>query len=241
MAREQLNSASYNWNAFPDRPELAAALAGRVADRLTKAIAARGTALLAVSGGTTPAKFFATLSALPIAWDKVIVTLVDERFVPASSPRSNAGLVAANLLQNAAKAARFVPLYHEAAGIEDAATSDDAALRSLPWPLDVVILGMGPDGHTASFFPGGDHLAEALDLTGTAHVLPMHAPGAGEPRITFTLPTLLRTRALYLHIESEAKRDLLADARLGLGEAANYPVRAVLTQNQVPVAVYWCP
>ena len=129
MAREQLNGASYNWNAFPDRPQLAAALASRVADCLTRAIAERGTAVLAVSGGTTPAKFFAALSAMPIAWDKVIVTLVDERFVPASSPRSNAGLVAANLLQNAAKGARFVPLYHEASGIEDAAASDDAALR----------------------------------------------------------------------------------------------------------------
>ena len=65
--------------------------------------------------------------------------------------------------------------------------------------------------------------------------------GAGEPRITFTLSALLDTRALYLHIEGEAKQQLLADARLGLGEAVNYPVRAVLNQQRVPVAVYWCP
>ncbi|TIN81409.1 MAG: 6-phosphogluconolactonase, partial [Mesorhizobium sp.] len=100
MAREQLSGAAYAWNGFADRQQLAAALAGHVAARLTKAITDRGTAFLAVSGGTTPAKFFAALSLIPIAWDKVTVTLVDERFVPPSSPRSNAGLVAANLLQN---------------------------------------------------------------------------------------------------------------------------------------------
>jgi 6-phosphogluconolactonase len=238
MAREQLNSASYNWNAFPDRPELATALAGRVADRLTSAIAERGTALLAVSGGTTPAKFFATLSALPIAWDKVIVTLVDERFVPASSPRSNAGLVAANLLQNAAKAARFVPLYHEASGIEDAAASDEKALRSLPWPLDVVILGMGPDGHTASFFPDADDLAKLLDPASDKIILPVHAVSAGEPRLTLTLARIIDAGFIALHIEGEDKRTAFDGA---VAPRPRKPIRAVLDAAPRPVEVFWAP
>ncbi|OBQ62634.1 6-phosphogluconolactonase [Mesorhizobium erdmanii] len=238
MAREQLNSASYNWNAFPDRPQLAAALAGRVADRLTRAVAERGTAVLAVSGGTTPAKFFATLSALPIAWDKVIVTLVDERFVPASSPRSNAGLVAANLLQNAAKAARFVPLYHEASGIEDAAASDDAALRSLPWPLDVVVLGMGPDGHTASFFPDADDLAKLLDPASDRIILPVHAASAGEPRLTLTLARIIEAGFIALHIEGEDKRTAFDGA---VAPGPRKPIRAVLEAAPRPVEVFWAP
>ncbi|MGB3271080.1 MAG: 6-phosphogluconolactonase, partial [Rhodanobacter sp.] len=85
------------------------------------------------------------------------------------------------------------------------------------------------------------HLAAALDLQGSARVLPMRAPAAGEPRITLTLPTLLDTGSLYLLVRGDNKRDLLADARLGLGAARDYPVRAVLTQQRVPVAVYWCP
>ncbi|MBZ9908034.1 6-phosphogluconolactonase [Mesorhizobium sp. BR115XR7A] len=238
MAREQLNSASYNWNAFPDRPQLASALAGRVADTLTKAIAGRGTALLAVSGGTTPAKFFAALSAAPIAWDKVIVTLVDERFVPASSPRSNAGLVAANLLQNAAKAARFVPLYHEAVGIEDAAASDDAALRSLPWPLDVVILGMGPDGHTASFFPDADDLPKLLDPASDRIILPVHAASAGEPRLTLTLARIIDAGFIALHIEGEDKRTAFDGAA---ASGPRKPIRAVLDASPKPVEVFWAP
>ncbi|KAA3450249.1 6-phosphogluconolactonase [Mesorhizobium sp. SARCC-RB16n] len=238
MAREQLTSAGYNWNAFPDRPQLASALAGRVADRLTKAIGERGTALLAVSGGTTPAKFFAALSAAPIAWDKVVVTLVDERFVPASSPRSNAGLVAANLLQNAAKAARFVPLYHEAAGIEDAAASDDAALRSLPWPLDVVILGMGPDGHTASFFPDADDLPKLLDPASDRMILPVHAKSAGEPRLTLTLARIIDAGFLALHIEGEDKRIAFDNA---VAPGPRKPIRAVLDASPKPVEVFWAP
>jgi 6-phosphogluconolactonase len=83
--------------------------------------------------------------------------------------------------------------------------------------------------------------AEALDPAGTARVIPMRAAGAGEPRITFTLPVLLDAGALFLHIEGEAKRRVLADAQLGLGAGRDYPVRAVLAQARVPVSVYWCP
>jgi 6-phosphogluconolactonase len=69
----------------------------------------------------------------------------------------------------------------------------------------------------------------------------MRAEGAGEPRITFSLPALLQTRALFLHIEGETKKRVLDDARLGLGAAEHYPVRAVLAQTRTPVSIYWCP
>ncbi|TGQ36531.1 6-phosphogluconolactonase [Mesorhizobium sp. M00.F.Ca.ET.216.01.1.1] len=236
MAREQLNGTAYNWHAFAGRQELAAALAGHVAGRLTKAIAERGTGLLAVSGGTTPAKFFAALSMIPIAWDKVTVTLVDERFVPASSPRSNAGLVAANLLQNAAATARFVPLYHDNASIEDAAVSDSAALQSLSWPLDVVLLGMGTDGHTASFFPDAEELAKLLDPSSESIVLPVHAASAGEPRLTLPLARIVSAGFIALHIEGEEKRTAFEDA-MGLGKRK--PIRAVIEATQRPVEVFW--
>jgi 6-phosphogluconolactonase len=238
MAREQLSRAAYAWNGFAGRAELAAALAGHVAGRLTRAIAERGTGLLAVSGGTTPAKFFAALSAIPIAWDKVIVTLVDERFVPASSPRSNAGLVAANLLQNAASAARFVPLYHKASGIEDAAATDEAALRSLPWPLDAVVLGMGPDGHTASFFPDADDLATLLDPSSSRIVMPVHAASAGEPRLTLSLARIVDAGFIALHIEGEEKRAAFESAVL---PGPTKPIRAVLEAAAQPVEVFWAP
>lgn len=237
MAREQLGGA-YNWHEFAARQELATALAGHVAACLSKAIAERGAALLAVSGGATPAKFFAALSTVPIAWEKVTITLVDERFVPPSSPRSNAGLVAANLLQNAAAAANFVPLYHDAATIEGAAVSDSEALQVLPWPLDVVVLGMGTDGHTASFFPDADNLARLLDPSSQRIVLPVHAASAGEPRLTLSLARIINAAFIALHIEGAEKRTAFEAA---LGAGARKPIRAVLDATQKPVEVFWAP
>jgi 6-phosphogluconolactonase len=228
-------------HSFTDGKAQATALAERVAERLRSGLAARGHAVLAVSGGSTPKDFFARLAREKLDWAKVQVTLVDERWVAETDERSNARLVKSLLLQHAAGAAQFIPLYTGDATPEAGLATANARIDALPLPFDAVVLGMGDDGHTASFFPGGDHLAEALDLDGRARVLPMHAPGAGEPRITLSLPTLLETRALYLLVAGEKKRDLLADARLGLDAAQHYPVRAVLTQPRVPVAVYWCP
>ncbi|GAB2539286.1 6-phosphogluconolactonase [Rhodanobacter koreensis] len=228
-------------HSFTDGNAQAVALAERVAERLRSALAERGHAVLAVSGGSTPKEFFARLSRETLDWAKVQVTLVDERWVPDSDDRSNARLVKSLLLQHAASVAQFVPLYVDAPTPEQGLATVTARIDALKLPFDAVVLGMGDDGHTASFFPGGDHLAEALDLDGRVRVLPMRAPGAGEPRITLTLPTLLHTRALYLLVTGEHKRDLLADVRLGLDTAKDYPVRAVLTQQHVPVAVYWCP
>ena len=228
-------------HSFTDCNAQSQALAERVAERLRNALSERGHAVLAVSGGSTPKDFFERLSREKLDWSKVQVTLVDERWVPDSDERSNAHLVESHLLQHAAANARFIPLYTGDATPEAGLAKADARINALSLPFDVVVLGMGEDGHTASFFPGGDHLAEALDMQGSARVLPMHAPDAGEPRITLTLPTLLETRALYLLVSGEKKRDVLADVRLGLGAARDYPVRVVLTQQHVPVAVYWCP
>ena len=235
------NHLNVTTHSFTDGHAQAVALAERVAARLRAALIERGHAVLAVSGGSTPKEFFACLARETLDWANVQVTLVDERWVPDSDERSNAKLVKSLLLQHAASAAQFVPLYTGALTPEEGLANANARIDALPLPFDAVILGMGDDGHTASFFPGGDHLAAALDLDGRARVLPMRAPGAGEPRITLSLPTLLETRALYLLVSGEKKRDLLADVRLGLDAAQNYPVRAVLTQQRVPVAVYWCP
>lgn len=228
-------------HSFTDCHALAAALAERVADRLRAGLVERDVAVLAVSGGRTPLAFFELLARAPLDWARVQITLVDERWVDEDDPRSNARLVRQHLLRDAAAAAHFVPLFTGAATPEEGQAEAARRVHALPLPFDAVVLGMGLDGHTASLFPGGDQLAAALDPHRPAGVLPMRAPDAGEPRITLTLSTLLQTRQLFLHIEGEAKREVLAQARLGLGEAAAYPVRAVLKQSPVPVAVYWCP
>jgi 6-phosphogluconolactonase len=226
---------------FADRPAQARGLAASIAERLREGVRQRGQALLAVSGGTTPTQFFACLAQETLDWAKVCVTLVDERWVAADDTRSNARLVQTTLLQHAAAAASFMPLYTGAATPELGLAEAEARVAALPLPFDAVVLGMGDDGHTASFFPGGDHLNAALDLQGSARALPMRAPDAGEPRITLTLSTLLQTRVLYLLIAGADKRVVFDAAMRGTDAAVHYPIRAVLNQQRVPVAVYWSP
>ena len=225
---------------FADKQQLAEALAETIATALKSGVNARGAASLAVSGGSTPARMFRALSQRDdVPWDKVTVTLVDERWVPESSDRSNARLVKADLLRGRAAIARFVPLYQGGA-VPDAAgiARTNATLATIPLPFEISVLGMGNDGHTASFFPGGDTLAEALANDGPA--LAINAPGAGEPRVTLTLPELLKSRALILHVEGDEKVATLERAEAE-GPIEDMPVRAILRQTKVPLTIFWCP
>ncbi len=206
--------------------ELADALALDVADWITSAIAEHDYAVLAVSGGTTPQQFFASLSKIHLDWAKVQITLVDERQVDETNPRSNAKLVKDCLMQNEVAAAQFVPLYQ----------NPNAANLSR---FSVAILGMGNDGHTASFFPGGNHLKEALDVSQSHSIIAMTAAGAGEPRLTFTLPRLLAAKHLCLHIEGNDKQAVLQKALAG-EDQFEMPIRAVLNAAK-PLSIYWCP
>lgn len=234
----KIDPTAFGANVFKDAEGLAQGLAAHVASNLMAGITARGAATLAVSGGSTPKRFFAVLSHQKLDWSKVTITLVDERWVDSSSERSNAKLVADLLLQNEAKMAAFVPLYAGGDGPTPALVAKtNAELAALSLPFDAVILGMGNDGHTASFFPGGDTLHEALTSVGPA--LALHAPGAGEPRITLTLPFLLRSKAIYLHIEGPEKAATLEKA-LGDGPIEYMPIRAVIRQTQVAISIYSC-
>ncbi len=226
--------------SFGTKEDLALGLAEAVAGHLNDGIEARGQAVLAVSGGSTPGRFFQVLGRnRTIDWSKVVVTLVDERWVPETSSRSNAGLVNEKLLQGPAAVARFVPLWSGGDEPTDAAIArTNIAINALPTPFDAVILGMGNDGHTASFFPGGDNLTAAL--TGEGPALAIRAPGAGEPRVTLVLKRLLDASGLYLHIEGEEKLATLEQAS-GDGPIEDMPIRAVLRQTQTPLNIFWSP
>lgn len=228
------------FHSFEHRSTLANALAERVADQLKASIGARGRATLAVSGGSTPKAFFEALSSRDIDWTKVTITLVDERYVPADNPRSNHLLVAEHLLKDKAAAAAFLPLYRDDDDVARAAEGVSTDMASIGYPFDVVVLGMGTDGHTASFFPGGDHLADALDLSKPPHVLSMEAEGAGEPRLTFSFSALHDANLLVLHIEGEEKKAVLDKALAG-AEEAEMPIRAPLNRAKSTVEIYWAP
>jgi len=226
-------------NEFPHAQALAAGLADFVETALTRRIDKDGHAALAVSGGTTPITFFDVLSRRTLNWSNVTVTLVDDRWVPEVSPRSNAALVRKYLLQGQAASANFVALVNGAATPEAGLPDAQAAIAALPLPFAAVVLGMGTDGHTASFFPGGDRLRQALSPMPGQRVETMRSAAAIEARITLTLPTLLEADHVLIHIEGLEKRRTL-EAAFHPGPIIEMPIRAILGRDIAP-DIFWSP
>ena len=226
---------------YASREALAEALAAGVAAVLAGGIATRGTASLAVSGGSTPKLFLQKLGQVEIDWRNVTVALVDERWVPESNPRSNAAFLRENFHHGPAAPAHLELFFEDGVSAREAEEALSRRFARLGQPIDAVVLGMGADGHTASFFPGSPDLARAIDPDTDASVVAVEAPGAGEPRVTLTLPRLVSARFLALHIEGEDKRQTLTRA-LEAGPAEALPVRAVLRAAREPaLQIFWAP
>ena len=226
---------------FTDPEALAQALAREVARDLRAGIQARGQALIALSGGTTPRRFLELLSLQAIDWTRTTVTLADERWVSPSDPRSNERLLRETLLRGAAAAAHFVSLYVPSASPQDGYATIATNVAKLHFPFDAVVLGMGTDGHCASLFADGDRIDDALQAQATARVLPMHAPSVGEARMTLTLAALVNTRALYLHFEGDEKQRVFERIQHQDPALANAPVRRVLQHSPVLPKLFRCP
>lgn len=222
--------------------ELHALMANDIAQRLHSAIQSRGKAVLSVSGGKSPVAMFEALRVHTIDWSKITITLVDERCVPNTHHDSNAHLVKTHLLQGAAQAATFVPMVTEDIDMADAPQQAAWASQQLQTttPADVLVLGMGADGHTASLFPDAPNLMEALDLHNKqvcvgitlAHP-PANAPYA---RVTQTLAHVLTARHIILPISGDDKRATLQQAWTHVQN--ELPVSHVLHQTLAPVDLW---
>ncbi len=223
--------------------ELNVRLAQDIAQRLAVAIQARGFAVLSVSGGKSPVALFEALRVIDIDWSRVRITLVDERYVPRNHPDSNALLVQMHLLQDLAAKAQLVFMVANAIGpLSSPAVHAKAAGIALlaAGTADVLILGMGADGHTASLFPDAPHLSEALDLRNSQTCVaielekpPAHAP---YPRITQTLAQILSARHIVLPLIGSDKLHTLQQAWSHATPAL--PISLVLHQSQTPVALW---
>jgi 6-phosphogluconolactonase len=218
------------------------ALAQDIAARLQSAIAQRGQALWCVSGGKSPVALFEALRVLPLAWSQVTIGLVDERCVPNHHADSNAHLVRQHVLRDLASAARFVPLIADGDTLPSptlCARAATATMRGLG-SADVLVLGMGTDGHTASLFPDAPNLPVALDPTQSpacvaielAHP-PVNAPYA---RVSQNLSMLLSARHIVLPVAGADKLAVLERAMRAPSLAL--PISHVLHQSRCPVAIW---
>ncbi|MGI9334198.1 MAG: 6-phosphogluconolactonase [Gammaproteobacteria bacterium] len=224
---------------FDDPSALVEALVLSATETLGQAISERGVASLVVSGGSTPKPFFEALRRAPLDWPRVSVTLADERWVAPDLPESNEALVRSTLLQGDAAQARFLGHKNGAASAVEGAPECARRLGAWPRPFDLVVLGMGDDGHTASLFPDAPELPLALSATAPLCLATTPA-SAAQARISLSLAALLQTRRIVVHIVGDRKWRVLQAAR-ETGRVEDMPVRAVLGQGVVPVQVYWAP
>lgn len=223
---------------FTSQQELLDALSQAIVKDLNEAIALKDKASLLVSGGSTPKPLFERLREIDLPWEKVTVGLCDERWVPADHPDSNERLVKETLLQSHAAKATFVGMYIDGLNAFEAEHPCEKRLREKLYPFDVIILGMGSDGHTASLFPGNERLEEAFDLESTALCIAIEPTTAPHTRMSLTRAAILRAHHLYLHFEGEEKRAVYRAALEG-DTMSTLPIRSVLQQERNDIKVYY--
>jgi 6-phosphogluconolactonase len=220
---------------FPSRDALFDAAASVLVSALNDAVAKRGQAGFAATGGTTPAPVYDRLATLTAPWDKITVTLTDDRFVPPSHSGSNEGLVRRHLLVDKAAKAGFAPLYFEGVGQQESADlAQEGVAKAMPF--GVVLLGVGADGHFASLFPGNPALEVGLDpkTERTVVAAPAGSPAPDLPRISLTFQALIQSSLIVLLVTGDAKKTLLeGPVDPGL------PIAAILNQDRAPVRILW--
>ena len=228
------------WWEYDSLDELADAVAGDVGFIIESAVDARNASLIAVPGGKTGPAIFPKLVAQPLQWKRVTVIPTDDRLVPMDDERSNVRAIGKAFIP---AGARVIPIATDIADYRLAGNSADARLQDLPWPPDLVWLGMGRDGHTASIFAGAD-LQPALDAPKARRAigvmpdpLPPEAPVA---RVTLTRAAILSARTILITITGQEKRDLLEQA-IADGQSSKLPIGRVLAEVEQPIDIHWCP
>jgi 6-phosphogluconolactonase len=225
------------WWDFDSAEEFVDQVVGDVSFIIESALDARGQALVAFPGGSTPVPILQKLAEAPLRWKGVTIIPTDDRLVPVSDPLSNVAMLAKIFLP---KGARVLPLTSDAADYQLAGNAANARLMDLHWPPDLVWLGMGGDGHTASIFPGPD-MDAALDAPKDRRAIGVAPdplpPEAPVNRVTLTAPAIAAARTTMIVISGQEKRDLLEQAAED-GAKSPYPVGKLLDRITVPVDIY---
>jgi 6-phosphogluconolactonase len=226
-----------------DTDALAQAVAGAVRQAVEEGTQRRGTASLVVTGGSTPALYYPRVAALPLSWERVWITLSDERWVGPDDADSNERLVRESLLRGPAAAARFVPLKTAAGDPRLGCAEAAQRLRQVPHPYDLVLLGVGADSHIASLFPGAPELDAALDPAFAQPCCAVTPPAGIKPalaRLSLSFEELLDSRRIVIAARGADKRDALLRAAAGRWPQRS-PLAELARRARQPVDFYGCP
>ena len=228
------------WWEYDDRDEMADAVAGDISFIIESAIDARGESLVAFPGGSTPLPVYERLAQKSLPWKRVTIIPGDDRLVPVDNELSNIRAIAQAMISTGA---RIYPIAAENDDYVMAGHAADARLKSLKWPPDLVWLGMGTDGHTASLFPGPD-LDAAMDAPKAKLAMGIRPdpmpPEAPVDRVSLTRAAILQARAITVSITGQEKRDIL-EKGLEDGQSSKLPIVRVLAESEFPIDIHWAP
>ena len=216
---------------------LAVDLSQNINEILVETIKKMGRVSIAVSGGSTPIPLFKVLSHLGLDWSKVDLTLVDDRWVSSDHKDSNELLVKSHLIKNKAVNVNFVPLKNNASTAKEGQTSSEEALKSFLLPFDIVVLGMGTDGHTASLFPCSEEINSAMDLNNNDFLVATTPTSAPYERLGMTAKAIMDAKSIFLHLNGSSKLHTLEKA-MDLKDAYKMPIYAFLENG---LDIYWSP
>ena len=228
------------WWEYDSLDEMADAVAGDVGFIVESAVDARGASLLAIPSDQTAAGIFGKLASQQLPWKRLTIIPTDERLVPMDDERSNVRGIAKAFLP---LGARVVPIAADIADHKLAGNSADARLQDLPWPPDLVWLGVGVSGDTAGIFAGPD-LQDALDSPRARRavgVLPEPMPeDASVARVTLTRASILSARTVLITLTGDDKRAMLERA-IADGQSSTLPIGRVLAEAEQPIDIHWAP
>lgn len=217
---------------------MAEELSSHIITILRNALQRRGHATCVFSGGKTPIGLFRLLAHADLPWENITFTLSDERWLMPPHHDSNETMIRKHLLKLNAGKATFIPLYNPSETPKIGLEACTKQLQIFKQPFDITILGMGADGHTASFFPHAPELTQGFNLNNLDVCIPIESQKIA--RMSLTLKRLITTEHMIVHIAGEEKWQTLQHARHD-GSLEEYPIRAVFQHSDVPVDIYWAP
>jgi 6-phosphogluconolactonase len=224
---------------FDDVNGLEDALATEIASQLKEQLKENNQAKLLLSGGSTPINLYAKLSHYDLDWSKVLVGLVDERYVPIDDKNSNERLIKSSLIQNKASDAQFIGMVFDTDDSDENLRQAEAQNSPFSEENTCVILGMGTDAHTASLFPGdANSLIGLQNIEGRSPLVCTISPNEPKQRISFTLEALLNTKRLFLYITGTEKLNLFAEAK-EKHDPIQYPISSFIHQEQKQLELFW--
>ena len=216
---------------------LAIDLSQSIGEILAEAIKKRGRASIAVSGGGTPIPLFKEFSLLNIDWKKVDLTLVDDRWVDPKNTDSNELLVRTHLIKNKASKVNFIPLKNDSKTAKDGQKNSEEMLKNITLPFDVIVLGMGSDGHTASLFPCSDELSEGMNLNNLNCLISTSPKTAPYERLSLTARVIIDAKNVFLHLNGSSKLHTLESA-MEHKDSSKMPIYTFLENG---LSIFWSP